>query len=136
MYKRQTLNRPDILNAIGAEMTRDLIVTLRIADGEPSTGCIVLTGSGRAFCSGGDVSSMGEGPPLDRVLHRDWHLLNAVLGTEKPIIAMVNGAAVGLGATIALSLIHICGTPRDSGALPRDTFGEADCGAGMIRGRT
>ena len=98
-----TLNRPDILNAIGAEMTRDLIVTLRIADGEPSTGCIVLTGSGRAFCSGGDVSSMGEGPPLDRVLHRDWHLLNAVLGTEKPIIAMVNGAAVGLGATIALS---------------------------------
>jgi enoyl-CoA hydratase len=98
-----TLNRPEILNAIGAEMTQELIEKLAIADDEPSTGCIVLTGSGRAFCSGGDVGNMGEGPPVERVLHRDWHLLDALLGTEKPIIAMVNGAAVGLGATLAMS---------------------------------
>jgi len=98
-----TLNRPEILNAIGADMTRELIGKLSIADDEPSTACIVLTGSGRAFCSGGDVGNMGEGPPVERVLHRDWHLLNALLRTEKPIIAMVNGAAVGLGATLAMS---------------------------------
>jgi enoyl-CoA hydratase len=98
-----TLNRPEILNAIGAEMTEELVEALRIADTEPTTGCIVLTGSGRAFCSGGDVGNMGEGPSVERVLHRDWHLLNALLRIEKPLIAMVHGAAVGLGATLALS---------------------------------
>ena len=98
-----TLNRPDILNAIGAEMTEHLIEQMQIADGEPSTGCIVLTGAGRAFCSGGDVNNMGAGPAVERVLHRDWHLLEALLETEKPIIAMVNGPAVGLGATLAMS---------------------------------
>jgi enoyl-CoA hydratase len=98
-----TLNRPGILNAIGAEMTVELVEALRIADAEPTTGCIVLTGAGRAFCSGGDVGNMGEGPAIERVVHRDWHLIHALLQTEKPIIAMVHGAAVGLGATLALS---------------------------------
>jgi enoyl-CoA hydratase len=109
-----TLNRPEILNAIGADMTRELIEALQVADVEPSTGAIVLTGSGRAFCSGGDVGNMGEGPAVERVLHRDWHLLHALLQTEKPVIAMVQGAAVGLGATLALScdLTYISETAR------------------------
>ncbi|MGA2303990.1 MAG: enoyl-CoA hydratase/isomerase family protein [Acidimicrobiales bacterium] len=98
-----TLNQPDRLNAIGAEMTRQLIATLAEADAEPSTGCIVLTGAGRAFCSGGDVGNMGESPTVDGVLHRDWHLTQVLLATEKPVLAMVNGAAVGLGATLAMS---------------------------------
>jgi len=109
-----TLNRPEIMNAIGADMTEELVEALRSADAEPSTGAIVLTGSGRAFCSGGDVANMGEGPTVERVLHRDWHLLHALLQTEKPVIAMVHGAAVGLGATLALScdLTYISETAR------------------------
>jgi enoyl-CoA hydratase len=98
-----TLNRPELLNAIGAAMTSQLIDALAAADAEPTTGSIVLTGAGRAFCSGGDVTGMGKGPSVERVLHRDWHLLHALLTTEKPIIAMVNGPAVGIGATLAMS---------------------------------
>jgi enoyl-CoA hydratase len=98
-----TLNRPEILNAIDADMTAELIGVLRLADAEPTTGCIVLRGAGRAFCSGGNVGNMGGVPAVERVLHRDWHLLNALHDTEKVIIGMVHGAAVGLGATIALS---------------------------------
>jgi enoyl-CoA hydratase/carnithine racemase len=97
------LNRPDRLNAIGAEMTDQLIEALTALDDDPEVRCIIFTGSGRAFCAGGDVNVMGQGPTVTRVLHRDLHLLHTLSALETPIIAMVNGPAIGLGATLALS---------------------------------
>ena len=67
------------------------------------TNCIVLTGAGRAFCAGGNVDNMGVKPAIPTVIHRDLRLHWLMLALEKPVIAMVNGAAVGLGLTIALA---------------------------------
>ena len=104
-----TLNRPEKLNAINHVMHEELIDALRQLDDDADSNVIVMTGAGRGFCSGGDVATMpgaGETEALRREeiqVHRAGrHLLEAYLWAEKPIIAMVNGPASGLGATIAL----------------------------------
>jgi enoyl-CoA hydratase len=98
-----TLHRPDRLNAMDTEMTAQLVEALHAADGEPSTNCIVLTGAGRAFCAGGNIDNIGVTPQIPTVIHRDLRLYWVMLALEKPIIAMVNGPAIGLGLTIALA---------------------------------
>jgi enoyl-CoA hydratase len=102
-----TFNRPDVLNAVDARMHAELTTLLIEADRTESIKVIVLTGAGRAFCSGGDVTGMASGTSLlnqrqDSVRNPGSHLIEAFLDLEKPIVAMVNGPAVGLGATIAL----------------------------------
>ncbi|WP_256839865.1 enoyl-CoA hydratase/isomerase family protein [Ornithinimicrobium faecis] len=100
-----TLNRPERLNAIDPPTHALLKQRLIDADLDPDTRVIVLTGAGRAFCAGGDVKGMegetdfGGG---DRVLSMGRDLIDAIIRLEKPVISMVNGVAVGLGATIAL----------------------------------
>jgi len=124
-----TLNRPDRLNASNAAMTQSLIEQLAEADREEHTNVIVLTGAGRAFCAGGDTSNMGGGggSGWERVHHRDWHLAHAMLSTEKPLIAMVNGAAIGLGATMALfcDLVYIAEEAK---------FGDTHVTLGLVAG--
>jgi enoyl-CoA hydratase len=97
-----TFNKPDILNAIDSRCHDALIARLHEADADPDTGAIVLTGKGRAFSAGGDIRNMGKRPLVERVNHRDWDLSYQILSIEKPLVAMVNGAAIGLGLTIAL----------------------------------
>jgi enoyl-CoA hydratase len=101
-----TLNRPDRLNAVSPEMHHELQQLFAEVDGDADTNVVVLTGAGRGFCSGGDMKTMARRhtdvkEPL-RVYSRGRHLISAMLSVEKPIIAMVNGPAAGLGATIAL----------------------------------
>ena len=95
-------NKPDILNAIDSRCGEALLARLHEADADPETGAIVLTGTGRAFSAGGDIRNMGKRPLVERVNHRDWELTHQILAIEKPLIAMVNGPAIGLGLTIAL----------------------------------
>jgi enoyl-CoA hydratase len=103
-----TLNRPDRLNAIDDEMHRVLDRLFVEMDDDPSIRSIVLTGAGRAFCSGGDVKHMHERhrePAKPREFAPTRHgrrLLCNMLECETPIIAALNGDAVGLGASIAL----------------------------------
>lgn len=100
-----TLNRPDRLNAIDPDTHLQLQRALTAADVDPETRVIVLTGNGRAFCAGGDVKGMAGKDSFGdagRVLSTGRDLIDIILRLEKPIIAMVNGVAVGLGATIAL----------------------------------
>lgn len=100
-----TLNRPDRLNALDPHAHLALQRALEQADLNPATRVIVLTGNGRAFCAGGDVKGMAGKDSFgaaDRVLSTGRDLVETMLRLEKPIIAMVNGVAVGLGATIAL----------------------------------
>src|SRR5699024_16822 len=100
-----TLNRPERLNAIDSPTHELLREQLIEADLDRNTQVIVLTGAGRAFCAGGDVKGM-EGQTAygraDRVLTVGRDLIDAIIRLEKPVISMVNGVAVGLGATIAL----------------------------------
>jgi enoyl-CoA hydratase len=95
------LCHPDRNNVISAAMARELMQVLQDADAEDETYAIVLTGVGDWFCAGADYDS-GIIESHRRIHKLCWHLIYRVLEIEKPIVAMVNGPAVGLGLTLAL----------------------------------
>jgi 2-(1,2-epoxy-1,2-dihydrophenyl)acetyl-CoA isomerase len=104
-----TLNRPDRLNALSTEIMEGLLGALaRLAD-DTSIGAIVLTGAGRAFCSGGDVKSMAEGTSVRSTeeavkrLRGRMEVSRLLHEMAKPTIAMVNGPAAGAGLSLALA---------------------------------
>ena len=121
-----TFNRPAQLNALDPDMVEEFQSIVRRVDLEPSTRAIVLTGAGRAFTAGGDVRSFGSKHD-PRVNRRGWHLVHRMLEIEKPIVAMVNGPAIGLGLTIAL----LC----DSVVMADDaTIGDPHVNLGLVAG--
>jgi dihydroxynaphthoic acid synthetase len=95
-----TMNRPDKLNALSGEMIKELTDAFHRADEDSLVGAVILTGAGdKAFCAGGDVSSLAE---LKGETARVWNknllaLSTAIRNTAKPVIAAVNGIAVGAG---------------------------------------
>ena len=96
-----TLNRPHRLNAIVAELLEDLIAALVAADRDPAVGAIVLTGAGRAFCSGDDLKEFGS-PGDDAVATRDYieriqDVTRAMVLGDTPVIGAIHGWAVGGG---------------------------------------
>jgi len=104
-----TLNRPDRLNALSTAIMDGLLEALpRLAD-DPAVGVVVVTGAGRAFCSGGDVKSMAEGSSdrrgVDAVrrLRGRMEVSRLLHEIPKPTIAMVNGPAAGAGLALALA---------------------------------
>lgn len=103
-----TLDRPDRLNAMNRAMSQELIASIDRLDEDPEVRAVILTGNGRAFCAGADLSA-GAGafdPARDRGenTRRDWGgvLVLRLFEMNKPLIAAVNGAAVGVGATMTL----------------------------------
>ena len=103
-----TLNRPDKLNAFTGDMIDGWAKSLATAQADDGVNVVVVTGTGRAFCSGGDVGRMREGgapSPLDgkntlwEGIHRVPKTLEAM---DKPVIAMVNGLAVGAGMGMSM----------------------------------
>lgn len=97
-----TLNRPEKRNAIGSEMVNELLYALDDAEADDAVRVIVITGAGSAFCAGGDFSQFAGGSSDDALPpkgdYRD--LLGVVSRTKKPIIARVNGHAMGGGLGI------------------------------------
>jgi enoyl-CoA hydratase/carnithine racemase len=97
-----TLNRPDKLNAFTGPMIEAWAKSLADAQADPDVNVVIVTGSGRAFCAGGDVARMGQGEPT-QLDHKNnlWEGVHRVPKTletlDKPVIAMVNGLAVGAG---------------------------------------
>lgn len=101
-----TLNRPELLNAFGPVMHHELVEALHFAAIDDASDVIVLTGAGRAFSAGGDIDWMAKvaaEPALFEAEAADAkRLVFELLDIDKPVIAKLNGHAVGLGATLAL----------------------------------
>ena len=100
-----TMNRPEILNATNSLMYEELTTIWADLNRDPRAKVIVLTGAGRAFSAGGDLRAAKERDfnPFRREMFRSGRrLVLNILDVEAPIIAAVNGDAVGLGATLAL----------------------------------
>jgi 2-(1,2-epoxy-1,2-dihydrophenyl)acetyl-CoA isomerase len=97
-----TLNRPDVLNAFNAEMHRALAGALKEAR-SPDVRAVVLTGAGRGFCVGQDLTEFREAPgDIGERLRGNYHPnILAIRALEKPVIAAVNGAAAGAGLSLA-----------------------------------
>jgi len=104
-----TLNRPDRLNALTFEVYRELTDTFAALRNEPAVRTVVVTGAGRAFCSGGDVHDI-----IGELFKRDMEglleftrmtceLVANIRALHKPVIASLNGTTAGAGACIALA---------------------------------
>lgn len=104
-----TLNRPDKLNAFIGHMRRDLAEALEQAGSERAIKVVILTGAGRAFCSGGDIAFMAElmehrnSDEFARILGAGKRVINAIRSMTKPVIAAINGPAAGAGFNLALA---------------------------------
>ena len=99
-----TLNRPDKLNAFDAQLRRDLADAVRRISGDDGVRAAVLTGAGRAFCAGADVSAMGDAYNVEDTLNTEYGaFLNPIQTMSKPVIAAINGPAAGIGMTTALT---------------------------------
>jgi enoyl-CoA hydratase/carnithine racemase len=102
-----TLNRPERLNALTFQVYEELREAFRALDNEPGVRAIVLTGAGRAFCSGGDVEDI-----IGRLLGRSHQelldftratgaLIHAIRKCRRPVVAALNGTVAGAGSVIA-----------------------------------
>lgn len=116
-----TLNRPEQLNAFTVEMSRELVQAFERASDDDAVGAIVVTGAGRAFCAGMDLSVGGnvfgldetQKPSLadmqtpenmDGVRDTGGTVTLAIYECKKPVIGAINGAAVGIGATMTCAM--------------------------------
>lgn len=101
-----SLNRPDALNSVNHRMHEELASIFSDVQRDDRADVVVLTGKGRVFCAGGDLKEMEEsakgGRPLLLERPDAKRIVFSLLDLEKPLIARVNGHAMGLGATIAL----------------------------------
>lgn len=99
-----SLNRPKAFNAFTEQMNMEVIKALRQATKDSSVRSIVLTGEGKAFCAGEDLSGVDENTNHASFLRERYHpMMRAIKQTPKPIIAAVNGTAAGAGMSVALA---------------------------------
>ncbi|MEE1865080.1 enoyl-CoA hydratase/isomerase family protein [Pseudomonas auratipiscis] len=98
------LNRPEAMNAINAGLHQELSQVFADIAADPEVHAVVLTGEGRGFCGGGDLSWFRDITPagVDKLFREARKLIIDLLELPQPIIAAVNGHAAGLGATLAL----------------------------------
>ena len=122
-----TLNRPKALNAINAQLTREVIQAATEADRDPGIGCIVITGSAKAFAAGADIKEMQAATYTEMYAgdrFADWERFTAV---RTPILAAVAGYALGGGCELAMMCDFI---------LAADTaqFGQPEIKLGVMPG--
>lgn len=106
---RLTLNRPDKLNSFNAQMHEEVREAMKTVQRDDSIRCLLISGYGRGFCAGQDLSDRNvapdaESPDLGESLEQKYNpLIRSLVKLEKPVICAVNGVAAGAGANIALA---------------------------------
>ena len=103
-----TLNRPDVLNSFNAELAGALQAELGTAATDESVRAVLLTGAGRGFCAGQDLSEAlptgGVMPDLGNFVRTTWNpIIRGIRTLEKPVVCAVNGTAAGAGANVAFA---------------------------------
>lgn len=101
-----TLNRPEKLNCFNREMALQLISVLDKAENNNNIRAIIITGMGKAFCAGQDLSEAIDpnGPGIKKIVGEHYNpIILKIRSIEKPIIGVINGVAAGAGANIALA---------------------------------
>ena len=96
-----TLHRPEKLNALDVELCQDLIAALETVSATSQVRVIVLTGAGRGFCAGADLSVLG--PQGNELVAAGVRIAQLIRSAPQPVLAAVNGAAAGGGANLALA---------------------------------
>ncbi|WP_059104407.1 enoyl-CoA hydratase-related protein [Shouchella shacheensis] len=101
---RIVLDRPDKLNAFVAKMTAEVKKAFKQAEASSDVRCILLTGAGRAFCSGQDLAEVDEGVDHGEMIREQYApMIKQIRRCEKPVVAGVNGVAAGAGFSLALA---------------------------------
>lgn len=123
-----TLNRPQALNALNAELLGELCTALEAFDADEAVGCIVVTGSAKAFAAGADIKEMAPQSYMD-MFKADFFAEphNRICGIKKPIIAAVSGYALGGGCELAMLCDFII-------AGDNAKFGQPEINLGVIPG--
>jgi 2-(1,2-epoxy-1,2-dihydrophenyl)acetyl-CoA isomerase len=104
-----TLNRPEVMNALGGAMREELFARLQQAESDPAARCVIITGAGDAFCAGGDIASMVEMQAnndtsiLKQRMTLGGKVVQFIRQMRIPVIAAINGAAAGAGMNLALA---------------------------------
>ncbi|MGY0193960.1 enoyl-CoA hydratase/isomerase family protein [Leptothrix sp. BB-4] len=114
-----SLNRPEKLNAIDNDLSRDLLSALTMASSDPSVRVVVVNGNGRAFCAGRDVSAA----PTDEDLVLVQAVSKAIVGLSKPVIAAVHGWTVGAGLEWMLNADVVIAASSARFKLPEASIG-------------
>ena len=123
-----TLNRPKALNALNGPLMDELGLALKAFDADEAIGCIILTGSEKAFAAGADISAMAQFDFADAYgqdfITRNWEQIRSV---RKPVIAAVSGFALGGGCELAMMCDFII-------AADNARFGQPEIKLGIIAG--
>jgi 2-(1,2-epoxy-1,2-dihydrophenyl)acetyl-CoA isomerase len=107
------MNRPKEMNTLNFGLTKDLLKALEVCWDDGGTKAIVITGSGKAFCAGGDVAAFKSATDIGdatRQMTKDFDpLISGIRRMSKPVIAMINGACMGAGLSLAAACdLRIC----------------------------
>jgi enoyl-CoA hydratase len=121
------LNRPKALNALNRELMTELMDALAAFDRDPTIGCMVVTGSDRAFAAGADIKEMASATPTSMMTNSFIDLWDRLRGVGKPIVAAVSGFALGGGCELAMACDMIV-------ASETAQFGQPEINLGVIPG--
>lgn len=128
---RITLNRPEVLNSFNREMAQEVQKALESVKSDDTIRAVLLTGEGRAFCAGQDLSEVSPAerdtpPDIGEIVRESYNpIIRAIRNLEKPVIAAVNGTAAGAGANIALACDIVI-------ASDKTVFIQSFCHVGLI----
>ena len=97
-----TLNRPEALNALNAQLRRELLAAFRAIARDEAVRSVVITGAGRGFCAGADLRGGSAERDFRAVLRAEYNpIIEAIRNLPKPVVAAVNGVAAGAGVSLA-----------------------------------
>lgn len=130
-----TVSRPEVLNALNTETLRELFEVFQEIQNDPDVQCVILTGSGRAFVAGADIANMYQLNLADgRAMQQQGHnLMNFMEKIEKPIIAAINGYALGGGCELAMACDIRIASKKARLGLPETNIGVFPCFGGTYR---